>query len=82
MTAQQLYKVTPQVYLDRFMSSMKFHLDYLYPFYTMDDLQKLSYGERKELVDLCAEDTRRNLGLNDFDHKFFKAIAVKAIVDR
>lgn len=80
--AQQLYKVTPKVYLDRFMSSMKFHLDYLYPFYTMDDLQKLSYGERKELVDLCAEDTRRNLGLNDFDHKFFKSIAVKAIVDR
>lgn len=81
MTAQQLYKVTPQIYVDRFKSTLVFYLRELHGLELTDDvLTTLSWGERKELIEACCEETRRLLGISDLEHRYYKDMARKAFL--
>ncbi len=69
-------KVTNRQYLDKFQSSLLFHLGLLFPNKTFNELSK---GEVRDLFNLVCEDVRRHLKLDDLEAAHFKSIASKAL---
>ncbi len=69
-------KVSRSQYLAAFQGSLRFHLGFLFPNRTFDQLAK---GEVRDLFNLVCEDVRRHLKLDDLEAAYYKGIAYKAL---
>ena len=75
LVPSNLIPMTPQRYVACFKRSLMFHLGLL----SIESVQKMDRGAKRELIELVCEDVRLLYKISDSDNKVYREAAMKSL---